>query len=341
MNKRYQVFVSSTYEDLQEERKEVMQALLELECIPSGMELFPAANDDQWTLIKRVIDDCDYYLVIIAGRYGSVDLTGTSYTEREYRYALQQGKPIVAFLHKDPGELVSKRCEESEGGKKRLKEFRALAEKKMVKYWKDPMELGSMVGRSINLLMRNCPAVGWVRADLLPDQDATSEILRLRNRIAELEDVLQSSRSYAPAGTEGLAQGDDQVLLEYHAGTTWSTDSPIETSASTWNQVFAAVAPKMIDETSECDLRKAIEYYVTDQKRAAKRRGGYERFECRLSDKCLGTVVVQLRALGLIAKSDKKRSLKDSQTYWTLTPYGDSVMNKLRALRRKPSAGSG
>ena len=53
MEKRYQVFVSSTFEDLQEERKEVMQALLELDCIPAGMELFPASNEDQWSLIKK------------------------------------------------------------------------------------------------------------------------------------------------------------------------------------------------------------------------------------------------------------------------------------------------
>ncbi len=50
MEKKYQVFVSSTYKDLSEERQEVMQALLELDCIPVGMELFPAADDDQWTL---------------------------------------------------------------------------------------------------------------------------------------------------------------------------------------------------------------------------------------------------------------------------------------------------
>jgi hypothetical protein len=70
MNRRYQVFVSSTYEDLREERQEVMHALLELDCIPSGMELFPATSDDQWTLIRKVIDDCDYYVAIIGGRYG-------------------------------------------------------------------------------------------------------------------------------------------------------------------------------------------------------------------------------------------------------------------------------
>src|SRR4030067_399075 len=109
MEKRYQVFVSSTFNDLQDERQEVMQALLELDCIPSGMELFPAANEDQWTLIKKVIDDCDYYIVVVGGRYGSIGPSGISYTEMEYRYALEKDRPIIAFLHRNPGELPANR----------------------------------------------------------------------------------------------------------------------------------------------------------------------------------------------------------------------------------------
>ena len=124
MEKRYQVFVSSTYEDLQEERKEVMQALLELDCIPAGMELFPASNDDQWTLIRRIIDDCDYYIVIIGGRYGSTNEEGISYTEMEYRYALSTGKPIIAFLHKNPEEIISKYVEATADGREKLQAFR-------------------------------------------------------------------------------------------------------------------------------------------------------------------------------------------------------------------------
>src|SRR3989304_7821893 len=111
MDKRYQVFVSSTYEDLREERQEVMQALLELDCIPAGMELFPAASEDQWTLIRRVIDDCDYYIVVIGGRYGSIGPGGISYTPMEYEYALGQNTPVIAFLHKDPGVLAANRTE--------------------------------------------------------------------------------------------------------------------------------------------------------------------------------------------------------------------------------------
>ena len=102
MDRKHQVFVSSTYEDLQEERREVMNVLLELDSIPSGMELFPAADEDQWSLIKGVIDDCDYYIVIIAGRYGSLGPDGISYTEMEYRYAVEKNKPVAAFFAQQP-----------------------------------------------------------------------------------------------------------------------------------------------------------------------------------------------------------------------------------------------
>src|SRR6476646_59466 len=122
-DKRFQVFVSSTYLDLKEERQEVIQALLELNCIPSGMEMFPAADEDQWTLIKKVIDDCDYYLVIIAGRYGSLSPTGKSYTQMEYEYAVEKNIPVAAFIHEKPGEISASKTESTESGRARLDEF--------------------------------------------------------------------------------------------------------------------------------------------------------------------------------------------------------------------------
>jgi hypothetical protein len=53
MDKRYQVFVSSTYADLKEERQYVIQALMEMDCIPVGMELFPVADEEQWKFIDK------------------------------------------------------------------------------------------------------------------------------------------------------------------------------------------------------------------------------------------------------------------------------------------------
>jgi hypothetical protein len=73
VEKREQVFVSSTFKDLADERAAVIQTLLEADCIPTGMEMFPASDSDKFDLIKRVIDLSDYYVVIIGGRYGSID----------------------------------------------------------------------------------------------------------------------------------------------------------------------------------------------------------------------------------------------------------------------------
>jgi len=94
----------------------VMQALLALDCIPTGMELFPAADDDSWTHIQRFIARCDYYIVIVGGRYGSTGPTGKSYTEMEYDYEVQAGIPALAFLHKDPGTIPASKTEPSDEG---------------------------------------------------------------------------------------------------------------------------------------------------------------------------------------------------------------------------------
>ena len=76
LEKRYQVFISSTFRDLVEERQSVLKAVLELNHMPAGMELFPAGDDTAWKLIMDVIDASDYYVLIIGGRYGSLDEMG-------------------------------------------------------------------------------------------------------------------------------------------------------------------------------------------------------------------------------------------------------------------------
>ena len=124
---RYQVFVSSTFTDLKEEREKVLQAILQRKAFPAGMELFPAADEEQFEFIKREIASSDYYVVIIAGRYGSVDNDGVSFTEKEYDYAKERGKPILAFLHRDIGKLIGDKLESTDEAKENLRAFRAKA----------------------------------------------------------------------------------------------------------------------------------------------------------------------------------------------------------------------
>ena len=65
MQKKYQVFISSTYVDLIEARAAATQCLLDNDCIPVGMEQFPASEMSQMEYIKKMLDNCDYYILIL------------------------------------------------------------------------------------------------------------------------------------------------------------------------------------------------------------------------------------------------------------------------------------
>ena len=345
--KKYQVFVSSTFKDLQKERHQVMKVLLEMDCIPSGMELFPAANEDQWSLIKGVIDDCDYYIVIVAGRYGSTDDDGIGYTEKEYRYALKAKKPVIAFLHKDPGMIPNERTEQTDSGKEKLDVFRALLEQRACRHWKTPHELGSAVVLSLTQLRKKEPGIGWIRADQVPKASGAEEILRLRKTIEELRAKLSQARTEAPPGTDHLAKGKDVIEIKVRTlyrniGDSSDVVNSIATVSLSWDEMFFAVSPLMIDEASESDLGEALADKIKPKVRHKVCFGDSDTltsFDARLDSvridpDSFGTIIVQLRALGLIAKSVRTRSVKDTATYWALTPYGDNTMNSLRAIRR-------
>src|SRR6266567_7821681 len=150
MDKRYQVFISSTYADLKEERRAVTQTVIELDCIPAGMELFPAADEEQFSFIKRVIDDCDYYLLIIAGRYGSVGADGISYTEKEFDYAVSQGLHVIALVHEDPDEIAYGKSEKDPLLTERLQQFRKkVCTGRIVKQWRNADQLPGLVDQSL------------------------------------------------------------------------------------------------------------------------------------------------------------------------------------------------
>jgi hypothetical protein len=349
MDKRYQVFVSSTFTDLKDERQAVLKAILELDHMPAGMELFPATDASAWQLIKDVIDASDYYILIIGGRYGSLDETGIGYTEKEYDHAVATKKPVVPLLHENPDNLPRDKTDTDAAAWKRLTSFRGKVEKRHTcVYWKNADDLKAKVIVGLTSVIKRQPMVGWVRADEVPTGATLIEVLTLRNRVAELESASAAQDAAPPPGTEGLAQGNDRVDLSVtfisrpnDSRYPHNNDTRYRGSINpTWNQIFGAVAPKMTNEATDSALRAALKSFITQEAYRVYREN--EQFK----DKNLvefthvpseiDTCVIQLRALGLIKINDKKRSVKDIGTYWTLTTYGDALMVQLRAVHREP-----
>ncbi|MET3974048.1 DUF4062 domain-containing protein [Cellulosimicrobium sp. 4261] len=359
-DKRYQVFVSSTYRDLTEERQAVVTTLLEVDAFPAGMELFPATDDDAWTLIESVINDSDYYLLVIGGKYGSVDATlDISYTEREYDTAVKLGKPIMAFLHGEPGTLTFNASEIDPDRRAKLEAFRKKVQaSRHVKYWTSPEDLAGKVARTWHSFTKRYPATGWIRADQASSRESLEELTKANREIERLRSLLERTRTEAPAGTQGLAQGEETVDLSMHLfGQWWPKGSPQRRRLTvatdepyTWNQLFGILGLAMIDEASVDKLQRSLADFILDTRpdlplawrKTARSHGENQLPEGRTTSVLFGGVefaddtflslLLQFEALGMIQRSDRKRAVSDTASYWTLTDFGRTRLRQLRAL---------
>ena len=164
---RYQVFLSSTYKDLTQERADVTQALLKAgRYIPAGMELFNASGLPPWEVITRVLDVTDYFVLVIGHRYvADPKLDGLSYTEREYDYAMEQGLVVLPFLT-TPDRPVRPDDMDDAAGKKALIRFREkIQAAHTTESWSSGPQLASAVTLALATAVIQTPRPGWVRAD--------------------------------------------------------------------------------------------------------------------------------------------------------------------------------
>ena len=189
-DKRYSVFISSTFDDLREERQAVQDAVLGAGDFPVQMESFPAADEDQFEFIKTLIDKCDYYVLIVAGRYGTPAADGVSYTEKEYHYAKSQNIPVLVMLHGNPGGIPVSKTEATDDGKKRLAKFvEEVSSGRLRKTWLNSGELKHAVRDALDNAKATRPGVGWARGDTT----ASAALLR------ELNDVRKENEKFRDA----------------------------------------------------------------------------------------------------------------------------------------------
>lgn len=208
---RYQVFVSSTFIDLKFERQVILHTLLEMGCIPVGMELFPAANEEQWSYIKRVIAECDYYVLISAGKYGSMGSRGLSYTEMEYRYACEIGKPVIALLHEKPLTLLPRLRETAPLRREMLSKFRKICQRNLCKYWTTVDSLAISFATSLIKLIENQPSAGWINGR--HHHEIVADYTKAQQFIRKLADLNQVDFRYSKRQIVHSIQADGSGLL--------------------------------------------------------------------------------------------------------------------------------
>lgn len=206
MNKKLQVFVSSTYTDLKEERQAAVQAILDAGHIPAGMELFKAGNESQLKTIYKWIDESDVYMLILGGRYGSIEeKSGKSYTQLEYEYALNKDIPVFAvvlsesFLTTKINLLGLSDVTEQKAPEK-YKSFKEFVMSKIIREVDDCKDIKITIHSTLNDFMNEYNLVGWVRNNnendtiqLLKDNNALlKENYSLNKQIQKLQEQLNT-----------------------------------------------------------------------------------------------------------------------------------------------------
>jgi hypothetical protein len=337
MEKRYQVFISSTYADLKDERDHVFRTLMEMDCIPAGMELFPAIDDEQWLFIKKVIDDCDYYLLIIGGRYGSLSEEGISFTEKEFDYAVSKGLKVVALIHGAPDDIPVGKSEKDPALRAKLSVFTEKAKAgRLVKFWTKAAELPGLVSLSLTSTIKRYPAVGWVRASQAPTQEILGEINELRKEREKLLGemiVLRTEIQVAKTQEiEGIADIDSlfTVSVSYRSTSSGGLMRTYKTDVdTTWREIFAFISPFLISIPNE----KSVKLTLADALFAKSKKPGHRE---TIDEQQFKTIGLQLAAYDLVKIKNQKTVSNTTSLFWYPTEKGNRLMLESRLVRAAP-----
>lgn len=326
MEKKYQIFISSTYEDLKEERDQAIKAILEMGHIPVGMEMFSAGDEEQWQLIARQIEETDYYVIIVAHRYGSETHEGISYTEKEYDYAKSLGIPTLGFIIEEKASWPSDRIDKNDAKKNKLDKLKHKVKSKMVHFWTSKEDLHSKISISLIKAMNTNPRIGWTRANKTVSIEVTQELTRLSVENSELR--LQNSKLKSQQKDDIDEIRDTVNILNLNSRKikvrktkNWE-DSEIQ--EKTLLQIFLSAAPNMINENSTSEIARNIalpivgtEYYPT----------------WPIGKNIITELLADFVALDIVETSKKKHSVNDGSTYWALTSKGKQVLKRHRKIQ--------
>ena len=331
---KYQIFVSSTYDDLKGERGQVIKAILEMGHIPVGMEMFSAADEEQWKIIARQIDETDYYVVIVGNRYGSV-VSGISYTEKEFDYAVSKGIPVLGFVIDSSVEPLAKHVDTEEEKVAALGKFKSKVKQRPVGFWKTAEELHGRVSIALMKAFNTTPRIGWTRATDVAGPEVTQELSRLSRENAELRTELNLARkqeavdrrAHLQSRIDTLKAISRKLVMREHGKSTWDLEARVDLFT-----IFSQLAPEMM---VECSLEEASTYLAMMNN---PREGTKVSSSAPVPLNHVSLLFADLASLDLVEPSKKKHPVADKSLYWSLTQEGIDVLKLHRATRLEAAA---
>jgi tetratricopeptide (TPR) repeat protein len=113
MSAPFTVFVCSTFDDLEQEREAVLDAIRRVQSRHNAMEFFGARPGRPIDVCLDEVRKSDLLVVIVGLKYGSLppDI-GISYSQAEYEESVRHGKPCLVYLRDEDIPILPKFVEQ-------------------------------------------------------------------------------------------------------------------------------------------------------------------------------------------------------------------------------------
>ncbi|WP_348619044.1 DUF4062 domain-containing protein [Lactococcus lactis] len=341
MEKKYQVFISSTYKDLIEERQEVVEAVLNAGHIPAGMELFKA-GPTQEDVITEWIESSDIYVLLLGPRYGTLNKSGISYTQWEYNLAKDLGKPMFSLVLSDS--YIQKmnddhriEVKDVETSNQLYKSFKDEVRDSLVVQINHPAEIRSGISESIRDIERRTPEKleGWIKGSYLTELETLrKEKQELSSKLLNRQDeVIGMQKKAKPVKDDYIGEFSFDAIrevLEASVITEEQFDDAIRELETKKNEYFPSGLEYdgYISSISSTRGSSALQYFVYSRPRLLAKQ--FQKPKDNPLDKIINDNFVSLwEQYSLVVKQVVVTGTNLSGTNFKLTQYGMKFIGML------------
>ena len=325
LDKRYQVFISTSGSEMQPERMTLSQTLVGMGFFSWGLEQRTPLST---AFARRQIDDCDYVVLLLGSQYGEQSVSGVGYMHLEYIYAVTKQKPIIVFMHDDPNAREMCLHDQKPELQEKFKEFRKLLQNEVdqVFTYRSLRDLELSVRFNMPQMLERSPVQGWVRPQ--NTQALHDEIDRLKAKLLQVE-TESGQRAVDPFLTIPKVSMHELFSFEYrmHAYQDGNFKDMKIQKQMTWAQLLAVLGNYFMNPTPEEYFSKGINEHLNetglnDAKHDMPRAHAVARAQINI--RALHSIKMQMRQNDWIVptgRDDRQRML------WQITSKGRKLLD--------------
>lgn len=325
LDKRYQVFISTSGSEMQPERMTLSQTLIGMGFFSWGLEQRTPLST---AFARRQIDDCDYVIMLLGSQYGEQSVSGVGYMHLEYIYAVTKQKPIIVFMHDDPESRDVSLHDDKPELKEKFKDFRKLLQNdvEQVFTYRTLRDLELAVRFNMPQMLERYPVQGWVRPQ--NTQSLHDEIDRLKAKLVQLE-TESGKREADPFLSIQKVSMHDLFSFEYrmHAYQDGNFRDLKIQKQMTWAQLLTLLGLPFTNPTPEEFFSKSLNDYLNEiglEDARIEMPRAHAVARAQINIRALHNIKMQMRQNEWIVptgRDDRQRML------WQITPKAQKLLD--------------